>query len=376
MTLRSLNGRRANAIFLLLLAFSTGAASSLITGATTRTQTEPFLCTANASLTTGQDPVKMIGANSYGILGGYLGIGNVTGTVSSEKRLSDAAGCGLRLVRFWLDVAPSNYWFQLAYSKFSQNNNHQAYFAALDRLIDDAREINIRLVPVLSSAFDQWTRTGNGDNFWQIGSRTNLAFKQWTNAIVTRYANNTSIAWWEVANEPNYFSKIWQSKADTPTLVEWCKDTYSYINTLDHNHPISGGFSNTGNLDLGEFGQLNAPFDIASMHIYERDLYNLELQRLVFNREEAIRDFVQLYSNYAHNVLHKPLVFGEFNGDGLTQSPWFVERFLHYSLSNADASLIWSWEEGKPTDPYLVSPDNAPQVVRILQQYSTSQARS
>jgi len=314
----------------------------------------------------------MVGANSYGILAGYLGIGTVTGNTASEKRLPDAATCGLQIIRFWLDVAPSDYWFRLTYSKFTQDNDHQAYFTALDRFIADARANNIRLIPVLSSAFDQWTKTGNGDNFWQVGSKTNLAFKQWTNAIVSRYSNNSSIAWWEVANEPNYAAKKGLSRADTPTLVSWGQDIYSYVKNIDPNHLISGGFSNTGNLDIAEFGQLNKPFDIASMHIYERDLYNLELGRLVFSRENAIRDFIQFYSDYSHNVLHKPLVFGEFNGDLLTPSPWFVERFLHYALASADAALIWSWEEGQPTDHYLVSPDTTPAVVKILQQYAST----
>jgi Cellulase (glycosyl hydrolase family 5) len=373
---RTLRAGRANAIFLLFLTFSAGATSFLISDVQSSTTNEPFVCTTNGSLAIGQDPVKMIGANSYGILGGYLGIGNVTGTLASEKRLSDAAACGLHLVRFWLDVAPSDYWFQLAYSKFTQDKDHHVYFIALDKFVADARANKIRLIPVLSSAFDQWTRIGNRDDFWQVGSRSNLAFKQWTMAIVSRYANSSTVAWWEVANEPNYFAKVGVSRADTPTLVTWGQNIYNTVKSIDPNHLISGGFSNTGNLDLNEFGQLNKPFDIASIHIYERDLYNLELQRLVFNREDAIRDFVQLYSDYSRNVLHKPLVFGEFNGDKLTPSPWFVERFLHYALSNADAALIWSWEEGKPSDPYLVSPDNTPQVVKILQQYSSTISRT
>ena len=372
MTTKIWRTTRANAIFLLFLTFSTGAVSFLTSSVHSSATNELFVCSSNNRLAIGQDPVRMVGANSYGILAGYLGIGTVTGNTASEKRLPDAATCGLQIIRFWLDVAPSDYWFRLTYSKFTQDNDHQAYFTALDRFIADARANNIRLIPVLSSAFDQWTKTGNGDNFWQVGSKTNLAFKQWTNAIVSRYSNNSSIAWWEVANEPNYAAKKGLSRADTPTLVSWGQDIYSYVKNIDPNHLISGGFSNTGNLDIAEFGQLNKPFDIASMHIYERDLYNLELGRLVFSRENAIRDFIQFYSDYSHNVLHKPLVFGEFNGDLLTPSPWFVERFLHYALASADAALIWSWEEGQPTDHYLVSPDTTPAVVKILQQYAST----
>lgn len=312
-----------------------------------------------------------MGANSFGILSDYLGIGRVTGTQPSLERLTEAANCGLHIIRFWLDIAPGDYWFGRVYTKFNQSNDHHDYFDPLDHFISDANANSIRLVPVLASAYDQWTQTGAGDNFWQVGSRTNLVYKQWVAAIVQRYSNNTTVAWWEVANEPNYAATIGLSRANIPTVTTWGKDIYNYVRAIDHNHLVSGGFSNTGNLDLQEWGSLNEPFDISSMHIYEKDLYGLELGKLIFDHESAIRDFVQTYSDYSHKVLHKPLVFGEFNAGKLTRSPWFVERFLHYAVTGADGALIWSWEEGQSSDPYLVSPEQTPEVVNVLQQYTT-----
>ncbi len=53
---------------------------------------------------------KILGANSYGILSSYLGIGSVTKAVpDSLQRIRDASKSGLMAIRFWVDVAPSDY---------------------------------------------------------------------------------------------------------------------------------------------------------------------------------------------------------------------------------------------------------------------------
>ncbi len=104
---------------------------------------------------------RVLGASSYGILSGFLGIGSVTNSVpDSGQRIRDASESGLMINRFWLDVAPSDYWFRLAYSKFSDSPSHQAYFSALDAFVSTARKNGVYLVQVLASAYDQWTRLG------------------------------------------------------------------------------------------------------------------------------------------------------------------------------------------------------------------------
>jgi len=315
---------------------------------------------------------KILGANSYGVLGGYLGIGYINNqTPLSPVRLQDAAKTGLHAIRFWLDITNSDYWFPRAYSKFAQDDNHSAYFSALDSLIFDAKANGIYLVPVLASAYDQWTALGNGESFWKIGSETNLKFKEWTKAIVRRYSGDPQIAWWEVANEPNYSARSDPYGADLDVLTIWSSDILKFVKSLDSVHLVSGGFNNTGTLDITTFDKLNRPFDLASIHIYENDLYGLERGIGITDKERAIQDFVKRYSDYTKNVLQKPLVFGEFNGDNTTPTAWFVDKFLNYALSNANAALIWVWEEGNPSATYYVSPTTTPQIVETLRGYST-----
>ncbi len=313
-----------------------------------------------------------MGVNSYGILSGFLGIGSVTNSVpDSAQRIRDASESGLMAVRFWLDVAPSDYWFRLAYSKFSDSPSHQAYFLALDTFVSNARKNGVYLVPVLASAYDQWTRLGANENFWLVGSKANLKFKDWVQSIISRYANESQIAWWEVGNEPNYFARTGLSRADIGVLASWGADIYNFVKRIDSNHLVSGGFSNTGNLDPREFFLLNQPFDMASLHIYEKDLYALEEGRGIVDKEQAIRDYIRTYSILSQQLLHKPLAFGEFNGDGLTPSAWFVEKFLENASEYADVALVWSWEEGDPSHSYYVSPGTTPNTTQVLQQYAS-----
>ncbi len=332
-----------------------------------------FIRAAGSHLCLNGQPLKMVGANSYGVLGGYLGIGYINNqTPASPVRLKQAASAGLRAIRFWLDVTNSDYWFPLAYSKFEQDSNHSAYFSALDRLVVDAKASGVYLVPVLVSAYDQWTALGHGESFWKIGTETNLKFKDWAKAIVKRYSGDPQIAWWEIANEPNYSVVPNPGGTTLDTLTLWAHDILTLVKELDTMHLVSGGFNNTGNLDLSMFDKLNRPFDLASLHIYENDLYSLERGKGIVDKELAISDFVKRYSSYAENVLRKPLVFGEFNSDATTPSPWFVDRFLHQALSNAAAALIWVWEEGSPSATYYVSLDTTPRIVETLRMYSNS----
>ena len=326
---------------------------------------------SNGRLRFGQKESKLLGANSYGILSEYLGIGKINNrNPSPMEKLQDASKTGLRVMRFWLDVANSDYWFQRTYGRFIEDNNHASYLSALDRLFSDSRENGLLLVPSFAVAFDQWTAIGNGESFWQVGSKTNLKYKDWIQTIATRYKDNPQVAWWEMADEPNYFASSGRNPANLDGVVDWARDAYRFLKDIDPNHIVSGGFNNTRNLDLQEFDRLNRGFDSASIHIYEGDLYRLEASRGVLDKEQAIQHFIETYSSYSHKILHKPIVFGEFNSNKSTPSPWFVEKFLQNAVEHVDVALIWSWEEGNPDMAYYVSPSSTPEVVATLQNYS------
>jgi len=328
-----------------------------------------FIIAQNAQLYLNGERIRIVGGNSYGIFSEYLGAGHVTDLVPNAlQRFEDAKSANLKVIRFWLDIAPSDYWFGKAYDMYNNPPDHSLYFEALDRLLDDAAANGIRIVPVFASAFDQWTMEGSNTNFWIVGSQSNLLFKDFVYEIVNHYKNDPRIAWWELANEPNYYSTIWLSKATHSELVVWATDLAAFIRSIDSNHLIEGGYNNMGNLDMNKFDELNSFMDIASHHIYDVDLYTLEAGKGITDEYTAVNDYVQMFTDRAKNVLGMPILWGEYGADMNAEpmSPfhdWFLEAIYNH---DSDVALVWSWEEGYTSDPHVVSLTYRPHVAQNL----------
>jgi hypothetical protein len=338
---------------------------------------DSFFTSQNAELYLNDERARIIGGNSYGIFSEYLGAGHVTNLVpDSLQRFIDARSNQLRIMRFWLDIAPSDYWFDQAYGVYNSTPDHSEFFSALDNLIADAKANGIYLVPVFVSAYDQWTKQGNYTNFWYVGSETNLLFKDWVDSIVVHYRDETQIAWWELGNEPNYFNTVGLSIASEEQVITWAQDMASFIRARDSNHLIEGGYNNIGSLDMSRFDALNEFLDIASHHIYDEDLYALEAGKGITDKRAAINDYVQLFTDRAKNVLGIPILWGEFGGD-LNAEPenpfqgWFMEAVYNH---DSDVALVWSWEEGFASDPYVVSPTYRPHVAINLTHWGDKMA--
>jgi hypothetical protein len=337
-------------------------------------ENNPFFTINGSILKLNGSTVRLVGANSYGILSGYLGIGYVTNAVeNSTQRFEDAYDYDIRVMRFWLDVAPSDYWFGEMWMQWTTPSDHSTYFAALDDLIADARANDIYIIPSFASAYDQWTAQGGGENFWVVNSSTNLLFKDWVSAIVTRYVNEPQIAFWELGNEANYFSKFGSSQATQAEVIIWAQDLYNYIKSLDTNHLVEGGWNNMGNMNMADFDALNNFLDVSSHHIYDKDLYSYEAGLGITDPREAVDDYVRRFTEYSHNDLNMPIVFGEFNAN-LTADPedpfvrWFFESCYNHS---SDMALIGSWEEGYLTnDDYLVTPTHRPVIAQDISFWS------
>jgi hypothetical protein len=333
-----------------------------------------FVEVRGASLFLEGSRLRIVGGNSYGILSHYLGLGSVTtGVPNSAQRLVDASAAHLRALRFWLDIAPSDEWFSQAHGIFSAQADHADYFGAFDRLLADARATRILLIPVFVSAYDQWTKHGNDTNFWTVGSTTNVQFKAWVTAWVTRYRNEPQIAWWELANEPNHFSTVGLSRAGHDQLVVWAKDMVALVKGLDANHLVEGGYNHVEPLDMASFDALNSFVDIASSHIYDEDLYALQAQLGITGRKEAVNDFVKRFTDRAKQALRKPIVWGEFNGNfSIDPNNPYPEYFLEAVYTyDGDGALIWSWEEGYASgDAHYVSRATRPAVVASLATWS------
>jgi len=333
-----------------------------------------FITRQGSDLMLGGRRIRVVGGNSYGTLSTYLGLNSVTSPQPvALQRWQEANATHLKIMRFWLDVAPSDYWFTEVMARYNADAGHTPYFAAVDALIADADANGMRVVPSLVSAYDQWTAQGGGSNFWTVGSASNLAFKAWVTDIVTHYKDEPRIAFWELANEANYFSQIWVSRATQAEVITWAQDLAALVRSIDTNHLVEGGWNNMGSMNMADFDALNDFLDIASHHIYDNDLYNLMAGQGVTDPATAVDEYVRRFTERAKLTLGMPIFFGEFGGDLLTDANnpyigWFLQAaYVH----DADAAMVWSWEEGCPTcDAYYISPALTPGIVSTLRQWA------
>jgi len=318
--------------------------------------------------------IRVVGGNSYGILSTYLGMSSVTSpSPNALVRWQQANATHLKIMRFWLDVAPSDYWFNGVMAQYNADAGHTPYFAAVDGLIADADANGMRVVPSLVSSYDQWTAQGGGSNFWTVGSAANVAFKAWVTAIVTHYKDEPRIAFWELGNEANYFSQIWVSRATQAQVIVWAQDLAALVRSIDTNHLIEGGWNNMGNMNMADFDALNDFLDIASHHIYDADLYSLMAGQGVTDPATAVDEYVRRFTERAKLTLGMPVFFGEYGANLLTDpnNPyvnWFLQAV---DVHDADAAMVWSWQEGCPScDPYYISPSLTPGIVASLLQWA------
>ncbi len=309
--------------------------------------------------------VRLVGINSFGVLSGYLGVGQVT-SPSSSRKIEDAVHAKVTVLRFLTDIAPSDYWFNQAYRKWNLTSDHLSYLQGLESLIANLKSKGIYAIPCLVSYPDGWSKLVGGTNFWTVGSRANLKWKEWVKSIVVYFRNEPQILAWELASEANYFASpaggCHGGCASTDQLITWARDAHSFIKGLDINHLVEGGWNNTGDLDQTKFRNLNGFLEITTIHIYKGH-FGIDTQSEV---DSVISQYISTSKN-----MGKPFYLGEFGAD-LKTNP--TDHFLDWMYGavhkfEGDVATMWSWEEG--TDPYRLDVSDNYQV-NVIAKWSTA----
>ncbi len=204
-----------------------------------------------------------VGANDFNLLDWYLGYGL---TPSGPSQPQEAGQAHIRLFKVAMDSSVSK-----TVPLF--NSSPSAYFASVNNMIADAKGNGIMLNPIIGRSSNYWSSL-TGDDYFTVGSKANILYKtKWVAPVVTYYKNNSQIAWWEIAGEPdccNYNStRIGQ-------IVAWATDMAAYVKSLDNNHLVGGDWSGyisysstTKSLNFTLWDKRNACCDIASLHPYD-----------------------------------------------------------------------------------------------------------
>ena len=145
-------------------------------------------------------PDNPIGVDMPDLLRLYLGI-SPGGASSAQHEMDLARTRGFTHAR----IEAGQFWPAELQGATGWQSNPTAYFAAFDALMSDARARGFRLVPSLlwlSFLFPDTVGEPQGQLFVP-GSKSRTLAEQYITQVVTRYASDDAVLYWEVGNELN-----------------------------------------------------------------------------------------------------------------------------------------------------------------------------
>ena len=241
-----------------------------------------------SQLTLGGAPWRFVGFNDYQLTsmpGGFV-CGRAIDDATLDSMLADARADGATVIRTW----------------FFQSYFQTSGWTAFDRVLNAAAQYGLKVIPVL---VNEWTdcepSTAPKDlAFFQSGyEQPNsygypLSFRDYATTVATHYADDPTVAFWEIGNEmENYSSAGCDSSAETAgasALRAFADDMTGAIKQADPNHLVALGTQGTGQCGLAgsDFQYVHAgAIDLCDYHDYNdathsipNDGYNRLAQRI------------------------------------------------------------------------------------------------
>ncbi|MBI2378909.1 MAG: hypothetical protein HYV07_33245 [Deltaproteobacteria bacterium] len=155
--------------------------------------------------------VRPVGLNMPNLLHAYLGSAPI-GPSEARAQIDHARAFGFTHARF----IASGYWPVEMSSGTGWIADPGAYFAAFDDLVADARARGLRLVPSLLWNLFLFPDLANEpvSRLFTPGSATRRLAEQYVTDVVTRYADDDAILFWEIGNELNLNADLDMSSCD------------------------------------------------------------------------------------------------------------------------------------------------------------------
>ncbi|TFK25725.1 glycoside hydrolase [Coprinopsis marcescibilis] len=203
----------------------------------------------------------VVGSNSY-----WVGLSGHSRD-NMNRAFADIAAAGGTTVRTWgfnEVTSASGIYYQSWNGKTPTVNTGATGLQNFDQVIAAAKANNIKLIVALTNnwadygGMDVYVRQIVGANAPHDGFYTDesvkTAFKNYIRTFVGRYANETGIFGWELANEPRCRGSTANTSGRcTPaTITAWAKEISAFIKSIDPNHLVALG-------DEGFYNQPGAP---------------------------------------------------------------------------------------------------------------------
>jgi mannan endo-1,4-beta-mannosidase len=140
-------------------------------------------------------------------------------------------------------------------------------FARFDRYVSWAKKYGLRIVPVLTNEWGDCENLGMDPkkkrlSWWQTGyaepesSYQPLSYKSYVERFARHFANEPTIAWYQLANEPDGGNPddSCSERAAAEALRKFADSMTAVIKSIDHNHMVdvgSIGFCGGQGVDVG-----------------------------------------------------------------------------------------------------------------------------
>ncbi|KAF3225456.1 hypothetical protein TWF106_002592 [Orbilia oligospora] len=168
-----------------------------------------------------------------------------TNNADIDQVMSHLQASKLKVLRVWgfNDVtSPSGVYFQLFSGSSPKINTGSNGLQRLDAIVASAEKYGIKLIIPFVNYWDDYggmkvyaNYYGVSKNAFYTDSRVISQYKQYIDALVSRYRNSKAIFAWELANEPRC------NGCPTSTITNWATSISQYIKSLDSNHLVTLG---------------------------------------------------------------------------------------------------------------------------------------
>ncbi|ALN83594.1 cellulase family protein [Lysobacter capsici] len=341
-----------------------------------------FMAVQNGALVIDGQRIALPSTNMFDLL--YLYIND---PVRGKQKLSNARGSGFKAVRYFSSGTYSESTQLFPAVELWENPATRAqFYAAYDRMVADAAELDVKLIPALVTGWSDPTEINrpsgaacqHAPNSLPLlpGSDNRAALKAFALALVTRYRASDTVLFWELGNEFNLNAKHRNSAELCVTredIAAYIAEMAAAIKAIDSNHLVAAGVAQEGDAlmladqpgaynDAGDYFRLYHDIpnvDLSTVHIYEQYFYPAP------SGSANMAVFLQYFKGIADS-LGRPLWVGEF-GAPFDQA-WSDNNFHDAPMSlllakqylGIDLATTWNWESRE-----YGSPSFHPEMVRF-----------
>lgn len=303
---------------------------------------------------------------------------------SAMKQMADA---GLKVVRTWgfSDQDSTNegsypaYFQSWADGKPTINDGDDG-LKRLDAVVSAAEDAGLKLVIPFTNnwedygGMDVYVRNVASDpthDQFYTNDDIKQYFKDYIEAVVSRYSDSTAIFAWELANEPRCKGTSMEasSSCNTDTITSWVDEISEYIKSLDSNHMVTvgdEGFFNKDSDDWINNGSEGVDFeanlalsniDFGTFHLYP-DSWSIT--------SDQCTKFISDHADASASA-KKPVLFEEYGIVGIQDgTDSVIDEYKSWQSLVVDslaADLYWQFgpsdlSETLTLDEYTIYSDN------------------